>query len=99
MAKRQVFFSFQYEPDNWRASMVRNMGKVDNSSSFSDNDWETVRKKSDSAGSEHLKKVLPVLKEKLLAKGAVVNCDETLSHHTFIETCKMFVVSTLEYYK
>ena len=28
-------------------------------------------------GSEHLKKVLPVLKERLLAKGAVVNCDET----------------------
>jgi len=28
-------------------------------------------------GSDHLKKVLPLLKEKLLAKGAVVNCDET----------------------
>ena len=28
-------------------------------------------------GSDHLKKVLPALKEKLLAKGAVVNCDET----------------------
>jgi len=28
-------------------------------------------------GSDHLKKVLPVLKEKRLAKGAVVNCDET----------------------
>ena len=28
-------------------------------------------------GSEYLKRVLPVLKEKLLAKGAVVNCDET----------------------
>jgi hypothetical protein len=28
-------------------------------------------------GSEYLKKVLPVLKEKLLEKGAVVNCDET----------------------
>ena len=28
-------------------------------------------------GSDHLKKVLPVLKEKLLVKGAVVNCDET----------------------
>ena len=39
--KRQVFFSFQYKPDNWRASMVRNMGKVDNSSTFSDNDWDT----------------------------------------------------------
>ena len=44
--KRQVFFSFQYKPDNWRASMVRNMGKVDNSSTFSDNDWEEVRRKS-----------------------------------------------------
>ena len=28
-------------------------------------------------GSKYLNKVLPVLKEKLLAKGAVVNCDET----------------------
>ncbi len=28
-------------------------------------------------GSKHLNKVLPILKEKLLAKGAVVNCDET----------------------
>ena len=28
-------------------------------------------------GSEYLKKVLPILKERLLAKGAVVNCDET----------------------
>ena len=27
--------------------MVRNMGKVDNSSTFSDNDWEEVRFKSD----------------------------------------------------
>ena len=50
-------------------------------------------------GSKHLNKVLPVLKEKLLAKGAVVNCDETLFYHTFIETCKMCGVSTLEYFK
>ena len=28
-------------------------------------------------GSEYLNKVLSILKEKLLAKGAVVNCDET----------------------
>lgn len=27
--------------------MVRNMGKVDESSTFSDNDWEEVRYKSD----------------------------------------------------
>lgn len=47
MAKRQVFFSFHYSRDAWRASMVRNMGKVDESSTFSDNDWEEVRYKSD----------------------------------------------------
>lgn len=47
MAKRQVFFSFEYNKDNWRASQVRNMGKVDNSSTFNDNDWEEVKSKSD----------------------------------------------------
>lgn len=47
MAKRQVFFSFHYSRDAWRASMVRNMGKVDESSTFSDNDWEKVRYKTD----------------------------------------------------
>lgn len=47
MAKRQVFFSFEYNKDNWRASQVRNMGKVDESSTFSDNDWEEVKEKSD----------------------------------------------------
>ena len=47
MAKRQVFFSFEYNKDNWRAGQVRNMGKVDSSSTFSDNDWEEVKEKSD----------------------------------------------------
>ena len=47
MAKRQVFFSFEYNKDAWRASQVRNMGKVDSKSTFSDNDWEEVKKKSD----------------------------------------------------
>ena len=49
MSKRQVFFSFHYSADNWRASQVRNMGKVDASSTFSDNDWEEVRLKTDKA--------------------------------------------------
>ena len=48
MPKRQVFFSFEYLKDAWRASQVRSMGKVDDSSTFSDNDWEVVRKKNDS---------------------------------------------------
>lgn len=48
MAKRQVFFSFHYDNDNWRAGQVRNMGKVDSNSTFSDNDWEEVKEKTDS---------------------------------------------------
>lgn len=48
MAKRQVFFSFEFKKDNWRASQVRNMGKVDGNSTFSDNDWEEVKEKTDS---------------------------------------------------
>jgi len=49
MAKRQVFFSFEYDKDNWRAGQVRNMGKVDGSSTFSDNDWEEVACKSEAS--------------------------------------------------
>ena len=41
--KRQVFFSFEYDADAWRANQVRNMGIVDQSSTFSDNDWEKVK--------------------------------------------------------
>lgn len=44
---RQVFFSFEFKKDAWRAGQVRNMGKVDKSSTFSDNDWETVKSKDD----------------------------------------------------
>lgn len=45
--KRQVFFSFHYSNDNWRASQVRNMGRVSGESTFSDNEWEEVKLKSD----------------------------------------------------
>lgn len=47
MAKKQVFFSFEYLVDNWRVGQVRNMGKVDSSSTFSNNEWEEVKEKSD----------------------------------------------------
>lgn len=47
MSKRQVFFSFEFGKDAWRAGKVRNMGKVSNSSTFSDNDWEEVKEKND----------------------------------------------------
>lgn len=47
MTKRQVFFSFHYSKDNWRAAQVKNMGIVDDSSTWSANDWEEVRYKTD----------------------------------------------------
>lgn len=47
MTKRQVFFSFEYNKDSWRASEVKNMGQVDSSSTFSSNDWEEVKEKTD----------------------------------------------------
>ena len=47
MAKRQAFFSFHYSLDNWRAAQVRNIGKVSDSSTFSDNDWQEVKEKTD----------------------------------------------------
>ncbi len=47
MPKRQVFFSFHYDNDSWRAGQVRSMGKVSNESTFSDNDWEEVKNKDE----------------------------------------------------
>ena len=40
----QVFFSFHYEPDNWRASQVRKIGTIGGNEAVSDNDWEEVTK-------------------------------------------------------
>ena len=49
MIKRQVFFSFEYYKDVWRAAQVRSMGKVSGDSTFSDNDWEEVKTKDDAS--------------------------------------------------
>jgi len=47
MTKRQIFFSFHYGADSWRASQIRNMGVVSGESTFSDNDWEKVKRKDE----------------------------------------------------
>ena len=44
MPKRRAFFSFHYNPDNWRVGQVRNMGMVEGNAAVSDNGWETVTK-------------------------------------------------------
>lgn len=46
---RRVFYSFHYIPDNWRASQVRNIGKVEGNKPATDNDWETVTKGGETA--------------------------------------------------
>ena len=46
---RRVFYSFHYKPDNWRASQVRNMGVIEGNAPVSDNDWETITGRGDTA--------------------------------------------------
>ena len=41
---RQVFYSFHYEADNWRAAQVRNIGSIEGNRPATDNDWETVKR-------------------------------------------------------
>lgn len=46
---RRCFYSFHYQPDNWRASQVRNIGLIDGNRPAPDNDWETVTRAGDAA--------------------------------------------------
>lgn len=46
---RRAFYSFHYEKDNWRASMVRNMGAIEGNKPANDNDWETVKRGGEKA--------------------------------------------------
>ena len=41
---RRVVTSFHYIPDNWRASQIRNMGKIEGNGIVSANKWEEVTK-------------------------------------------------------
>jgi hypothetical protein len=46
---RRVFYSFHFDPDNWRAAQVRSMGVIDGNPPASDNDWEAVKRGGDVA--------------------------------------------------
>lgn len=46
---RKAFYSFHYEPDNWRAAKVRNMGVIEGNPPVSDNDWEEITSGGDPA--------------------------------------------------
>jgi hypothetical protein len=49
VTKRQVFYSFHYKPDCWRASTVRSIGAIEGNKPTSDNDWETITSGGDEA--------------------------------------------------
>lgn len=46
---RRVFFSFYFIQDGWRASQVRNIGKLEAENPVSDNEWEQVKQGGDAA--------------------------------------------------
>ena len=46
---RRVFYSFHYQPDNWRAAMVRNIGSIEGNRPATDNGWEAVKRGGDAA--------------------------------------------------
>ena len=54
--KRQVFFSFHFGNDVWRVGQIRNIGTIEGQELFSDNGWEKVRLKNDSAIKEWIDK-------------------------------------------
>lgn len=37
---RNCFFSFHYEPDNWRAATIRQIGAIEGNQPAKDNDWK-----------------------------------------------------------
>lgn len=39
---RRCFYSFHYAADNWRASMVRQIGSLEGNRPATDNEWETI---------------------------------------------------------
>lgn len=47
--KRQVFYSFHYKRDHWRAGTVRSIGAIDGNRPAPDNDWEQISNTGDTA--------------------------------------------------
>lgn len=46
---RRVFYSFNYERDNWRTSQVRNIGTIEGNRPANDNDWEEIKRGGEAA--------------------------------------------------
>lgn len=62
---RRVFYSFHYDPDNWRVQTVRNIRAVEAQPKLSSNDWETVWRRGDAA-------IQGWIDSQMMGKGCVV---------------------------
>lgn len=49
MPKRQIFYSFHYDNDVMRVQQIRNIGALEDNPPASVNDWETVKRRGESA--------------------------------------------------
>jgi hypothetical protein len=49
MAKRQIFYSFHFDNDVMRVQLIRNMGVLEGNSPASPNEWETIKRRGNSA--------------------------------------------------
>jgi|UPI000769A889 MTH538 TIR-like domain (DUF1863). len=67
---KSVFFSFQYEPDNWRVQQVMQMGAITEDPAFTPQDWETVRRSTDTAIENWIDKQMLYTKAIIVLVGA-----------------------------
>ena len=49
MLKKQIFYSFHFNNDVMRVQQIRNIGVIEGNTPASTNDWESIKKKGDSA--------------------------------------------------
>ena len=67
---KSVFFSFQYDPDNWRVQEVMNMGAISGEPLFTPQDWEKVRRETDKAIKDWIRRQMLYTKAVTVLVGA-----------------------------
>ena len=77
---QSVFFSFQYEPDNWRVQQVMNMGAISGGSAFTPQDWESVRYKTDAAIEKWIHDQMLYTKAVIVLVGATTSKSRWVKH-------------------
>lgn len=77
---QSVFFSFEYEPDNWRVQQVMNMGAISGGSAFTPQDWEAVRYKTDAAIEKWIHQQMAYTKAVIVLVGATTADSRWVKH-------------------